>query len=64
MFTQERIYFIIGFVIVFIIALIFAYRGDSKVHKQVFGNPYLILIVVIAFVVAFVLAKRYLLGLS
>jgi hypothetical protein len=64
MFTEGRIYFTIAFIIVFIIVLIFAYRGDSKVHKVFFSKPYVVLIVVITFVVLFVLAKRYLLGLS
>lgn len=64
MFTQERIYFTIAFIVVFIIALIFAYRGDSKAHKKFFGKPYLILAVVIGFIVLFVLIKRYFLGLS
>lgn len=64
MFTEGRIYFTIAFIIVFVITLVFAYRGDSKVHKTMFGNPYTILAVVIGFLILFVLAKRYLLGLS
>lgn len=63
MFTEGRIYFTIAFIIVFIVSLFFAYRGDSSMHKKFFGKPYLILAVVIGFVVLFILAKKYLLDI-
>jgi len=63
MFTEGRIYFTLAFVAVFIIALIFAYRSDSKTHKKFFSKPYVVLAVVIGFIIIFVLTKRYLLGL-
>lgn len=63
MFTEGRIYFTLAFVAVFIIALFFAYRMDRKTHRRFFERPYVVLAVVIGFVVLFVLAKRYLLGL-
>lgn len=63
MFTEGRIYFTLAFVAVFIIALIFAYRGDRKTHKKFFSKPYIVLAVVIGFIILFMLTKRYLLGL-
>lgn len=63
MFTEGRIYFTLAFVAVFIVALVFAYRGDRKNHRRFFGKPYVVLGVVIGFIVLFMLTKRYLLGL-
>lgn len=63
MFTEGRIYFTLAFIAVFIIVLFFAYRGDRAVHKKFFKRTYLIVAVVVAFVVLFMLTKRYLLGL-
>ncbi|MCG9910895.1 MAG: hypothetical protein MH137_06285 [Flavobacteriales bacterium] len=62
MFTEGRVYFTLIFILVFVLALVFAYRKDAGVHKKFFDGTILILLVVIVFVVLFVLAKRMLLG--
>jgi uncharacterized integral membrane protein len=61
MFTEGRVYFTLIFILVFVLALVFAYRKDAEVHKKFFDGTFLILMVVIVFVVLFVLAKRLLL---
>jgi hypothetical membrane protein len=58
MFTTGRIAFIIFFLLVFIGALVYAYRKDLKVNKTHFKGAFWVLLTIIAiFTVLFLLVK-------
>ena len=50
MFTKGRIAFMVFFVLSFVIALIWAYRKDSALHKIHFSKSYKVLLALIGFV--------------
>ena len=61
MFSQGQITFGILFAIAFIVALIFAYRKDLKLHKKYYKGSIWVLIAFIAFI-AMIASIKFFLG--
>lgn len=60
MFTQGQIVFGILFAIAFIIAMIFAYRKDKKLHNKYYKGSIWVLLVFISFIVMIGMIKFFL----
>jgi len=61
MFSKGQIIFTILFAIVFIIALVLAYRKDKKIHNKYYKGSVWVLIAFISFIVMIAMIK-FLLG--
>lgn len=62
MFTTGQLYFALFFVIVFVVAMIYVYRKDFKLHKKYYNGSYKVLIGFLAFIGALFIIKIYLKG--
>lgn len=60
MFSQGQIGFAIFFVIVFVIAMIYTYRKDLKLHKVFYKGSYWVLLGFLAFIGLLFVIKIYL----
>lgn len=60
MFTTGQIVFAVLFFIVFVIIMVYSYRGDKKLHKKQYKGSLWILVGFIAFIVFLLLVKTYL----
>lgn len=60
MFSEGQIAFGILFAIVFIVALVIAYRKDKKVHKGFYKGSIWVLIAFISFIIMIALIKQFL----
>ncbi|HSN48429.1 MAG TPA: hypothetical protein VLR29_06675 [Flavobacterium sp.] len=59
MFSQGQLVFAVCFFVAFVIAMIFAYRKDAKLHKIFYKGNYKILIGFIVFILILFLIKIY-----
>jgi len=59
MFTSGQIYFAIFFIIVFVIAMIYVYRKDVKLHKKYYKGTYKILIAFLTFIALLFVLKAF-----
>jgi hypothetical protein len=59
MFSQGQLVFAACFFVAFVIAMIFAYRKDAKLHKIFYKGNYKILIGFIVFILILFLIKIY-----
>ncbi|MCV9926202.1 hypothetical protein OIU83_00945 [Flavobacterium sp. LS1R49] len=59
MFSQGQLIFALCFFIAFVIAMIFAYRKDVKLHKVFYKGNYKVLLVFIAFIILLFLIKIF-----
>ncbi|SHG71851.1 hypothetical protein SAMN05443549_10628 [Flavobacterium fluvii] len=59
MFSQGQLAFAAAFFVAFVIAMIFAYRKDAKLHKIFYKGNYKILIGFIIFILILFLIKIY-----
>ncbi|PHR14802.1 MAG: hypothetical protein COA40_01105 [Aequorivita sp.] len=60
MFTTGQLVFAVLFLIVFVIIMVYSYRGDKKLHKKQYKGSLWILVGFIAFIVFLLLVKSYL----
>lgn len=60
MFTSGQLIFALISIIVFIIIMIYSYRGDKKLHKKQYKGSIWVLVGFIAFIAFLVLLKTYL----
>jgi hypothetical protein len=60
MFSQGQLIFAICFFVAFVIAMIYAYRKDAKLHKVFYKGNYKILIGFILFILILFLKKIFL----
>lgn len=60
MFSQGQIGFAIFFVIVFVIAMIYTYRKDLKLHKVFYKGSYWVLLGFLCFIALLFVIKVYL----
>lgn len=60
MFTQGQLVFAGFFVVIFIVAMIYSYRKDLKLHKKFYKGSYIILLGFIVFIGFLFLIKGYL----
>jgi hypothetical protein len=59
MFSQGQLVFAVCFFVAFVIAIIFAYRKDSKLHKVFYKGNYKILISFVLFIVILFIIKIF-----
>jgi uncharacterized membrane protein required for colicin V production len=59
MFSQGQLVFAASFFVAFVIAMIFAYRKDAKLHKIFYKGNYKILIGFILFIVILFMIKVF-----
>jgi uncharacterized membrane protein required for colicin V production len=59
MFSQGQLVFAVCFFVAFVVAMIFAYRKDAKLHKMFYKGNYKILIGFIVFILILFLIKIY-----
>jgi len=55
MFSKGQLIFAAFFVIAFIIAMVWSYKKDIKIHKKYYKNSFLVLISVILIIMIFTL---------
>ncbi len=55
MFSKGQLIFAAFFVIAFIIAMVWSYKKDIKIHKKYYKNSFLVLISVILIILIFTL---------
>jgi len=60
MFTTGQLVFAVLFLVVFVIIMVYSYRGDKKLHKKQYKGSLWILVGFIAFIVFLLLVKTYL----
>ncbi len=60
MLTTGQFVFAVLFFIVFVIIMVYSYRGDKKLHKKQYKGSLWILVGFIAFIVFLLLVKTYL----
>jgi len=60
MFTQGQLIFAAFFVVLFIIAMIYSYRKDLKLHRKFYKGSYIILIGFFVFIGFLFFIKGYL----
>ena len=60
LFTSGQIKFAIFFVIIFVVAMIYAYRKDIQLHRQFYKGNYKILIGFILFIIMLFVIKKFL----
>ncbi|MDR6967128.1 preprotein translocase subunit YajC [Flavobacterium arsenatis] len=60
MFTQGQLLFAVFFVVVFIIAMIYSYRKDIKLHRKYYKGSYIILLGFFVFIGFLFFIKGYL----
>lgn len=60
MFTQGQLLFAAFFVVVFIIAMIYSYRKDLKLHRKFYKGSYMILLGFFVFIGFLFFIKGYL----
>lgn len=59
MFSQGQLVFAVCFFVAFVIAMVFAYRKDAKLHKIFYKGNYKILIGFIVFILILFMIKIY-----
>ncbi|CAM2879702.1 hypothetical protein [Flavobacterium frigoris] len=59
MFSKEQLIFAVCFFVAFVIAMIFAYRKDIKIHKEFYKGNYKILIGFLVFIGILFVIKVY-----
>ncbi|SEA99242.1 hypothetical protein SAMN05443667_11486 [Flavobacterium gillisiae] len=59
MFSQGQLIFAVCFFVAFVIAMIFAYRKDIKIHKEFYKGNYKILIGFLVFIGLLFVIKVY-----
>ncbi|MEZ7500073.1 hypothetical protein QO200_15150 [Flavobacterium sp. Arc3] len=59
MFSQGQLIFAVCFFVAFVIAMIFAYRKDIKIHKEFYKGNYKILIGFLVFIGILFVIKVY-----
>jgi len=59
MFSQGQLVFAVCFFVAFVIAMIYAYRKDAKLHKTFYKGNYKILIGFILFIVILFMIKIF-----
>ncbi len=59
MFSQSQIIFAIVFFIAFVIAAIYSYRKDTKIHNQFYKGNYKILLGFVSFIVILFVIKIF-----
>lgn len=60
MFTQGQLLFAAFFVVIFIIAMIYSYRKDFKLHRKFYKGSYMILLGFFVFIGFLFFIKGYL----
>lgn len=60
MFTQGQLLFAAFFVVIFIIAMIYSYRKDLKLHRKFYKGSYMILLGFFVFIGFLFFIKGYL----
>lgn len=60
MFTTGQLIFAVSFFVVFIILMVYSYRGDKKLHKKHYKRNVWVLIAFILFVIFLVILKTVL----
>ncbi|RZK05188.1 MAG: hypothetical protein EOO46_16065 [Flavobacterium sp.] len=60
MFTQGQLLFAAFFVVIFIIAMIYSYRKDLKLHRKFYKGSYIILLGFFVFIGFLFFIKGYL----
>jgi hypothetical protein len=60
MFSQGQLLFAAFFVVIFIIAMIYSYRKDFKLHRKFYKGSYIILLGFFAFIGFLFFIKGYL----
>lgn len=60
MFTTGQLVFAVLFFIVFVIVMIYSYRGDKKLHKKYYKGSLWILVGFIVFILFLLFVKTYL----
>nr|WP_062059766.1 hypothetical protein [Aquimarina longa] len=60
MFSQGQLIFAGGFVVAFIVLMVFSYRKDSKLHRKYHKGSIYILIGFIVFIILLFFLKMYL----
>lgn len=60
MFSTGQLVFAVLFFVVFVIVMIFSYRGDKKLHKKYYKGSFWILLGFIAFILFLLAVKTYL----
>jgi len=60
MFTSGQLIFALISIIVFIIIMVYSYRGDKKLHQKYYKGSIWVLVGFILFIVLLVLMKTYL----
>lgn len=59
MFTTGQIYFAIFFIVVFVVAMIYVYRKDLKLHEKYYKGTYKILIAFLTFIALLFVLKAF-----
>ncbi|MCG2420023.1 hypothetical protein K8089_13420 [Aequorivita sp. F47161] len=59
MFSTGQLVFAAFFFIVFVIVMIFSYRGDKKLHKKYYRGSFWVLVGFLVFVTVLILVKTY-----
>ncbi len=60
MFSQGQLIFAACFVVAFVIAAIYVYRKDAKLHSKVYRGSYKVLIAFLMFIAFLFVVKMYL----
>ena len=60
MFTTGQLVFAAFFVVVFIVAIVYVYRKDIKLHKKYYKGSYKVLLGFLAFIIILFFIKTYL----
>lgn len=60
MFSKGQLIFALFFIIAFVVASIFAYRGDKNLHKLFYKGSYKILVAFIVFILLLFIIKYFL----
>ena len=60
MFSKGQLIFAVLFLITFIVAAIYAYRGDKNLHKKFYKGSYKVLIGFIFFIILLFIIKLFL----
>ncbi len=60
MFSTGQLVFAVFFIIIFVIAMIYAYKGDKQLHQKFYKGNYIILIAFIAFILLLFIIKFFL----
>ncbi|PCH52803.1 MAG: hypothetical protein COC22_03530 [Flavobacteriaceae bacterium] len=55
MFSKEQLIFAVLFVVAFVIAMIWSYRKDIKIHRKYYKNTFIIVIAIFLVITIFTL---------